>query len=57
MPYFFTKNSNPMTGVFAKKPAVMSRVFSKGTGMVKPIIPSMMQKQIIGSNGFGIRKV
>jgi len=55
MPYFFNKSTMPMSGMFAKKPAVMNRVFTKG--LVKPsVLPSMMQKQIIGSNGFGIRK-
>ena len=46
-----------MMGVFAKKPAVMNKAFTKGNGMIKPVIPAMMKRQIIGSNGFGIRKV
>ena len=57
MQYFYTKNEIPIMSMFAKKPAVMNKTFSKGLVMSKPIIPSMMRKQIIGSNGMGIRKV
>ena len=56
MPYFYTKNEMPIMSMFAKKPAVMNRVFSKGS-VIKPIIPSMIRKNIIGSNGMGIRKI
>tara|TARA_R110000868_G_scaffold1866_1_gene14835 strand:+ start:599 stop:766 length:168 start_codon:yes stop_codon:yes gene_type:complete len=55
MPYF-TKMMMPTSNFFAKKPAMTNRVFAKGTNF-KPIIPSMMRKQIIGSNGMGIRKM
>ena len=55
MPYFYNKSVMPITNFFAKKPAVMNRVFTKGSS-VKPIIPSMIRKNIIGSNGMGIRK-
>ena len=57
MPYFYTKNEMPIMSMFAKKPSIMNKTFSKGLVMSKPIIPSMMRKQIIGSNGMGIRKV
>ena len=54
MPYF-TKMMMPVNNFFAKKPTMTNRVFTKGNNF-KPIIPSMMRKQIIGSNGTGIRK-
>lgn len=54
MPYF-TKMMMPTSNFFAKKPTMTNRVFTKGT--IKPVIPSMMRKQIIGSNGMGIRKI
>ena len=56
MPYAYTKNDMPVMSMFAKKPMVMNKVFTKGLQMVKPMMPSMMRKQIIGSNGMGIRK-
>ena len=56
MPYF-TKMMMPVNNFFAKKPTMTNKVFTKGTNINKPIIPSMMRKQIIGSNGMGIRKV
>jgi hypothetical protein len=55
MPYF-TKMMMPVNNFFAKKPTMTNKVFTKGTNF-KPIIPSMMRKQIIGSNGTGIRKI
>jgi hypothetical protein len=56
MPYFYNKTVMPITNFFAKKPAVMNRVFTKGSA-IKPIVPSMIRKNIIGSNGMGIRKI
>ena len=55
MPYF-TKMMMPVNNFFAKKPAMTNRVFAKGSNF-KSIIPSMMRKQIIGSNCSGIRKM
>lgn len=63
MPYFYNKTVMPITNFFAKKPAVMNRVFTKGSAVltkgsaIKPIVPSMIRKNIIGSNGMGIRKI
>lgn len=56
MPYFYNKTVMPITNFFAKKPAVMNRVFTKGSA-IKPIVPTMIRKNIIGSNGMGIRKI
>ena len=55
MPYFFNKMMTPSNGFFSKKPAIVNRVFTKGSN-IKPIVPSMVRKNIIGSNGMGIRK-
>jgi hypothetical protein len=57
MPYFYTKNEMPIMSMFAKKPSIINKTFSKGLVMSKSILPSMIRKQIIGSNGMGIRKV